>query len=240
MGSVEGCQSGEIPGSGKASTLQMRFSALATDYDGTLARHGVANEMELKALTRLRESGRKLLLVTGRRLDDLLSTFFHPEAFDLIVAENGALLYEPSTQREEILAEPLRPDFAEMLERKGVRPLERGRVIVATLELFGSAIHGHRNDLSVPVNQLGRVRIIKQVNRNRNALTQPDKRAGYRSVVSECRDGMPFCDIGQHSADPQSHIGRTRRRGCWQCTSTRRPGSAARSEEQARCDGGAG
>lgn len=53
----------------------MRYLALATDYDGTLATHGQVDEETLDALKRLRESGRKLLLVTGRHLDDLSSVF---------------------------------------------------------------------------------------------------------------------------------------------------------------------
>jgi hydroxymethylpyrimidine pyrophosphatase-like HAD family hydrolase len=45
-------------------------------------------------LERLADSGRKLLLVTGRKLDDLL---FLPqvELFDQVVAENGGLRRRP-------------------------------------------------------------------------------------------------------------------------------------------------
>jgi hydroxymethylpyrimidine pyrophosphatase-like HAD family hydrolase len=112
----------------------MRFAALATDYDGTLAHHGVANAMTMAAIKRLRESGRKALLVTGRRLDDLFDTFDEAGAFDLIVAENGALLFNPATREEQTIAEPPPDSFWEALKRGGVRPLDRGRVILATLE----------------------------------------------------------------------------------------------------------
>ena len=49
----------------------MRYLALACDYDGTIAHEGVVSEQALSALRFLRSSGRRLLLVTGRRLDDL-------------------------------------------------------------------------------------------------------------------------------------------------------------------------
>ncbi|HEY7329554.1 MAG TPA: HAD hydrolase family protein [Gemmataceae bacterium] len=49
----------------------MRFMALATDYDGTLASEGKVSEQTSEAVRRLRASGRKLILVTGRELDDL-------------------------------------------------------------------------------------------------------------------------------------------------------------------------
>ena len=50
----------------------MRYLALCTDYDGTIARHGVVDLPTIDALARLRESGRKLIMVTGRELAELI------------------------------------------------------------------------------------------------------------------------------------------------------------------------
>ena len=50
----------------------MWFHLLAADYDGTLASDGRIAADTLAALRRVRESGRRVLLVTGRQLDDLL------------------------------------------------------------------------------------------------------------------------------------------------------------------------
>jgi hydroxymethylpyrimidine pyrophosphatase-like HAD family hydrolase/energy-coupling factor transporter ATP-binding protein EcfA2 len=112
----------------------MRYLAFATDYDGTLALHGAVSKSTAAALERLRDSGRKLLLVTGRELDDLLRVFPDVQLFDSVVAENGALLYDPATREEQPLAEPPPPAFVQELERRGVAPLSAGRVIVATWE----------------------------------------------------------------------------------------------------------
>ncbi len=49
----------------------MRYLALATDYDGTLAQEGRVAREALDALKRLKESGRKIILVTGRQLPEL-------------------------------------------------------------------------------------------------------------------------------------------------------------------------
>ena len=76
----------------------MRYLALATDYDGTLAIDGVARDQTLAALLRLRRSGRRAILVTGRQLDDLQRVCPRLELFDRVVAENGALLYRPQTR----------------------------------------------------------------------------------------------------------------------------------------------
>jgi HAD superfamily hydrolase (TIGR01484 family) len=110
----------------------VRFVAFATDYDETLAGKGVVEPRTLAALEHVKSSGRKLLLVTGRDLDDLVQVFPEHAVFDAIVAENGALLYLPSTKKEKKLAETPPPEFAEGLRRQGATPLSVGRVIVAT------------------------------------------------------------------------------------------------------------
>jgi hydroxymethylpyrimidine pyrophosphatase-like HAD family hydrolase len=109
----------------------MRFAALATDYDETLADDGRVLPGTEQALGRLRASGRKLLLVTGRDLDDLLAVFPRADLFDAVVAENGALLYLPDRKQERPLSESPPPRFAAALRQAGI-PLTTGRVIVAT------------------------------------------------------------------------------------------------------------
>ncbi|MBN6051685.1 HAD family hydrolase [Nonomuraea sp. RK-328] len=110
----------------------MRYHALACDYDGTLARHGRVEPETLRALERLSRAGVKLLLVTGRELDDLLGVFPDVGVFDLVVAENGGLLYDPGERRAEPLADPPPEEFVERLRGEGATPLGVGRVLVAT------------------------------------------------------------------------------------------------------------
>jgi HAD superfamily hydrolase (TIGR01484 family) len=110
----------------------MRYLALATDYDGVLARNGLASPATLSALERLRKSGRRAILITGRRLEDLRRCFPGLALFDYIVAENGATVYDPRTREETLLAKPIPTEFVDRLKALGVHPLEVGRVIVAT------------------------------------------------------------------------------------------------------------
>lgn len=111
----------------------MRYLALASDYDGTLARHGTVFESTVEALIRFRKSGRWLLLVTGRELPDLENVFPRLDIFHRIVAENGALLYDPHTREKRPLANPPPASFIDALRRRGV-PMSVGQVIVATSE----------------------------------------------------------------------------------------------------------
>jgi HAD superfamily hydrolase (TIGR01484 family) len=118
----------------------MRYFALACDYDGTLAEHGRVSEATIAALERLRASGRKLLLVTGRQLDDLIQVFPQVHLFDRVVAENGGVLYDVATREVHSLAEKPPDHFARELERRGVQPVSVGRVIVATWEPHGQTV----------------------------------------------------------------------------------------------------
>src|ERR1700722_18953567 len=84
----------------------MRYKSLACDFDGTLAENGKISLSTLAALGRLKASGRSLILVTGRLLEDLCQTFAEYAICDRIVAENGALIYKPSNGTTERLAAP--------------------------------------------------------------------------------------------------------------------------------------
>jgi hydroxymethylpyrimidine pyrophosphatase-like HAD family hydrolase len=109
------------------------YQVLATDYDGTLAHHGVVSPETLRAIERLRAAGKKLVLVTGRELEELKQVFPEIGLCDLVVAENGALLYWPSTGQMKLLGEPAPATLIEKLRDRGV-PVAVGRVIVATVE----------------------------------------------------------------------------------------------------------
>ena len=75
----------------------MRYHLLATDYDGTIATDGRVTRETLEALRDVLATGRKLVLVTGRDLDELIEVHPELEIFERVVAENGALLYYPHT-----------------------------------------------------------------------------------------------------------------------------------------------
>ena len=159
----------------------MRYAALAVDYDGTLASHGVVRATTLEALRALKRSGRVLLLVTGRRLDDLRRVFPACDIFSGIVAENGALMWNPETGEEKLLGDRVPPRFLDELERRGVAPLEAGRVIVATSEPHSETVLEVIRDLAID----------QQVIFNKGALMMlplgVDKASGLRAALQEFR-----------------------------------------------------
>jgi hydroxymethylpyrimidine pyrophosphatase-like HAD family hydrolase len=126
----------------------MRYLALAVDYDGTIAHHGQVAGPTRDALRRVRESGRRLILVTGRELEELFSAFDECNVFDRIVAENGALLYNPSARTTEVLAPPPPPALLSALAAKDV-PVSLGRSIVATSTPYEHAVLEAIRDLGL-------------------------------------------------------------------------------------------
>jgi hydroxymethylpyrimidine pyrophosphatase-like HAD family hydrolase len=112
---------------------------LACDYDGTIADGGRCAPDVVEALARVRESGRKVLLVTGRMLPDLRSVCPDVDRmFDAVVAENGALLYFPETREARPLGDTPEPALVEELRRRGV-PFDLGSSIIATTEAYADA-----------------------------------------------------------------------------------------------------
>jgi HAD superfamily hydrolase (TIGR01484 family) len=157
----------------------LRYFCLISDYDGTLAHDGSVTQSTLEALKRVKASGRKLVLATGRELPDLLRVFPETSLFDLAVVENGALLYNPATGEKRLLAEAPPAAFVEELRRRGVVPLSVGESIVATW-------HPHETTVLEVIRSLG---LEMQVIFNKEAVmilpSGVNKGTGVRVALEE-------------------------------------------------------
>ena len=158
----------------------MRYLILASDFDGTLATHGTVEASTLSAIDHLLDSGRKLLLVTGREIEDLKKVFPELDRFQLVVAENGGLLYNPKSREERSLAEPPNPAFLNELTTRGV-PYSVGRGVVATWE-------PHQTEVFHAIRQLG---LELQVSFNKGAVmvlpSGINKQTGLCAALEELR-----------------------------------------------------
>jgi len=158
----------------------MYYLALACDYDGTLAKDGVVSSKTIDALERVGASGRKLILVTGRLLEDLQQVFPRLDLFTDVVAENGALLYHPASSTERVLGEAPPRQFIQALQERGV-PLSTGRVIVATW---------HPHEATV-VEVIGKLGLERQVIFNKGAVmvlpTGVNKGTGLAAALGEMK-----------------------------------------------------
>jgi hypothetical protein len=131
-------------------TLSLRYHALACDYDGTLAEEGAIPAPVKAALARLRSTGARVILVTGRRLDDLERVCADARAiFDAIVAENGGLYLRPPARQPRPLGPPPPPALLARLRDRGVEPVAAGTVIVATTRVHEGEVAAALRDLSI-------------------------------------------------------------------------------------------
>jgi hydroxymethylpyrimidine pyrophosphatase-like HAD family hydrolase len=157
----------------------LRFAALATDYDGTLATEGRVPPAVLDELRAVRRSGRHLVLVTGRVRAELEEVFPDFRLFSRVVLENGAVLFHPETGGERPLARRPPEDFFLRLKNLGVMPLIRGRVIVATRQPYETTVEEVIRDLGLSLS----------VEFNRNAvMVLPDgvsKATGLEAALRE-------------------------------------------------------
>lgn len=159
----------------------MNFIALATDYDGTLAHDGKVSPQTTAALEKLRDSGRKLALVSGRLLDELLAVFPENELFDRIVAENGAVLYCPKTRESRLLTEGVPKGFVEALRERGVENVGAGASVVGTW---------HPNECTV-LETLRDLGLDRQIIFNKGAVmtlpTGVNKASGLLAALNELK-----------------------------------------------------
>ena len=73
-------------------------------------------------------------------MDDLRRVCPRLDLFDLVVAENGALLYRPGDGWERVLAAPPPAAFLDALKARGVTGFSVGRVVVAAWEPDAPAV----------------------------------------------------------------------------------------------------
>jgi HAD superfamily hydrolase (TIGR01484 family) len=180
----------------------MHYLALATDYDGTIAADGLVDKPTLAALERLRGGARRLILVTGRGLNDLQRAMPRLDLFDLVVAENGAVLYDPANHVERALSDAPPSAFVERLRELGVTPLWVGRVIVATWEpnegKVLSAIRDLGLDLQITLNK-GAVMVlpagVTKASGLRGALAQLGLSPHHCIGVGDAENDLAFLDV---------------------------------------------
>jgi hydroxymethylpyrimidine pyrophosphatase-like HAD family hydrolase len=165
----------------------MRYGAIATDYDGTLATDGVVDATTLAALRHYREAGGRLLLITGRELADLQQVFPALVMFDGVIAENGAVYFQPSRAQVQLLAEPLPEEFVSSLVAQQVSPICRGQVLVATWQT-------HADVVRQTIKTMG---IDAQVILNKEAVmvlpTGVNKATGLKIALAEI--GLDFDEV---------------------------------------------
>lgn len=134
-----------LPPRGSEKRRATHFKVLASDLDGTLVHEYADRDRPLvgpntwDALRRVRSVGMTLMLVTGRTLDSFINAGPYAEIFEVIVAEDGAVVYFPRRETVRLPFGRLPAAVVQRLEEMKI-PLERGMSIVATRVPYDQAI----------------------------------------------------------------------------------------------------
>jgi hydroxymethylpyrimidine pyrophosphatase-like HAD family hydrolase len=154
----------------------MKLAALALDYDGTIAEHGVLDPAVREAVADARRRGITVVLATGRRLSELHRLVGDLTCFDIIVAENGAMLEFTASARTVQLGHPPAAAVLDAMARAGI-PFEVGMSVIEAGAEWGPRILEIVRDLQQP--------LILTFNRSRLMVLPPGvcKSAGLRRAL---------------------------------------------------------
>ena len=116
---------GQASCSNSVQGLPVKLSAIALDYDGTIARGDVMDPSARGAIAAARTKGTTVPLVTGRMLDELRRVAGDLHFVDGVIAGNGAVIHFPDSGHTSTFAPPVSENFMADLR---ARALQRPRV----------------------------------------------------------------------------------------------------------------
>lgn len=141
----------------------MKFSVLALDYDGTIAREGQMDPEVRAAIAEVRAREIIVVLVSGRILSDLCQVAGGLDFVDAVVAENGAVLAFPGGNSR-LIGQPPAPMFLEELGRRAIA-FRAGQCVVETDAGEAEQVLAVVRDLELPLVLLfnrGRLMVLPQ------------------------------------------------------------------------------
>jgi hydroxymethylpyrimidine pyrophosphatase-like HAD family hydrolase len=98
----------------------MKFSTLALDFDGTIARNDVLDPGVRQAIAEVRAQGIVVVIVTGRILADLRRVAGELHFVDAVVAENGAAIEFPDSGYSRVVGPSPPAALLKELRREGI------------------------------------------------------------------------------------------------------------------------
>lgn len=159
-----------------------QIRTIAFDKDGTLVEGKSLTPAVQHALDLFKTAGGNLLLVTGETIEQL-DDFSDLHRFDLVIAENGAVLYWPISRESKILTSKRSDDLLELLGERQIADTV-GDVIVSAKpprsEQLASMVARFSADWNVIRNR-DKVMILPK---------GTDKATGLRSALNELKVSM--------------------------------------------------
>lgn len=127
----------------------MKLSVLALDYDGTIAQDGRLDVAVAATLSEVRKRGITVVVVSGRRLEDLRKASGSLQWADAFVVENGAAVAFPGHDLF-LLCPKVSPRFSRALEA-GHIPFRVGTCVVEADAAYAGAVLDIVRTLELPL-----------------------------------------------------------------------------------------
>ena len=170
---------------------------IAVDVDGTLFDGVTVAEQAVAALRGARATGHNVVIVTGRRWEELgrvVPTIV--ELTDRVVCEEGGVLVNVGTSQLTLLADPAEPELLAALIAAGVPDLDVGHVVIGAPTSWLDIVTEARD-------RVGSTRVII-TNKGSIALTPTgcNKASGLRAAIADLAlDEPSIMAIGDASND---------------------------------------
>jgi hydroxymethylpyrimidine pyrophosphatase-like HAD family hydrolase len=170
---------------------------IAVDVDGTLFDGAEVAHQAVEALRAARADGHAVVIVTGRRWEELGHVV--PEVLpmtDRVICEEGGVLVNVGTGQITLLAEPAEADLITALRAEGVPDLDIGHVVIGAPTTSLDVVTEVRDRVG------SRRRVI--INKGSIALAPAgcDKGTGLRAAIADLHlEGWAIIAIGDASND---------------------------------------
>ena len=169
------------------SAVHMQLRVFALDFDGTIESGGRLHAEVRDAIREARNRGIAVVLATGRRVDDLKQVVGELTLFDAVVAENGAVVFFPESERT--LAQTHAPSegLVRALAQRGV-PITQGACVLEADANAAGAILEEIRSRELPLVILfnrGRIMVLPQGVSKGTGLTDGPGCAAH--FAAQCR-----------------------------------------------------
>jgi hydroxymethylpyrimidine pyrophosphatase-like HAD family hydrolase len=170
---------------------------IAVDIDGTLYNGVEVAQEAIDALSQAHADGHTLVIVTGRRWEELAHVV--PDVLALtnrVVCEEGGVLVNVATHELTLLTDPVEPELVAALRAAGVPQLDVGHVVIGAPTTSRSLVTEVRD-------RVGSTRRIV-TNKGSIALTPAgcNKAVGLRAAIADLGlERLPIMAIGDASND---------------------------------------
>jgi hydroxymethylpyrimidine pyrophosphatase-like HAD family hydrolase len=181
----------------KAVRRSVQQMVIAVDVDGTLFDGAEVAPQAIEALRAATSDGHTLVIVTGRRWEELGHVVPDVVAMtDRVICEEGGVLVNVGTAELTLLADPAESGLIDALRAAGVPNLDVGHVVIGAPTASLDLVTEVRDRVG------SQRRII--INKGSVALAPEgcDKGAGLRAAIADLHlEGLPIIAIGDASND---------------------------------------